>query len=232
MARCLWNLGFVLHSHGRPAEALPNLQAALEMRQRLFKGDHGDVAMSLNRVGECLLDLGRPAEALPKFEAALEMRRRLLPAGDLEIAGEIAVLAGPLLDHHEFAKAEPLLRECLAIRNEKLPAEHWQKFNAMSMLGGALAGQVQDPALALAARIAKLEEAEPLLLEGYAGLEESPRVPPYWRGMRIREALERIIKLYDAWDRLAPVTGYAEKAAEWRARLVAYDEAAASGPAP
>ena len=38
-------------------------------------------------------------------------------------------------------------------------------------------------------------------------------------GDDVPEALERIIKFYEAWDAAEPGKGYAEKAAEWRAKL-------------
>ncbi len=112
------------------------------------------------------------------------------------------------------AEAEPLLRECLAIREEKLP-DHWLRFNAMSFLGGALAGQAaelvaSDPQAAQA----KLLEAEPLLLAAYERMQPPPNL-----ANRKREARERIVKLYEAWDAAEPGKGYAEIAAEWRAKL-------------
>jgi hypothetical protein len=58
----------------------------------------------------------------------------------------------------EVAKAEPLLRKCLVTRLRTVPGE-WRTFDTQSCLGGALLGQ------------GKLEEAEPLLLSGYEGLQ-------------------------------------------------------------
>ena len=37
--------------------------------------------------------------------------------------------------------------------------------------------------------------------------------------IRKREALERVIKLYEAWDAAEPGQGHTERAAEWRAKL-------------
>ena len=87
----------------------------------------------------------------------------------------------------------------------------------MSLLGGALAGQAtelvaSDPAAAQQ----KLLEAEPLLLEAYERIQ-----PPPSFAIRKREALERIVKLYEAWDTAEPGNGHAAKAAEWRAKLPA-----------
>ena len=76
-------IAIILQNNGRATEALPRLERALAVRQRLFTGDHADVAASLNNEALCLDDLGRSAEALVLHERALEMRRRLF-AGDHE----------------------------------------------------------------------------------------------------------------------------------------------------
>ena len=106
----------------------------------------------------------------------------------------LAILGMCLLEQDKHAEAEPVLRECLALRTKDAPPGHWLVFNAMSMLGGALAGQ------------GKYAEAEPLLLEGYEKM-----TPPEAVAYRKREALERIVELYEAWD-------MPDKAKEWRAK--------------
>lgn len=58
-------------------------------------------------------------------------------------------------------------------------------------------------------------EAEPLLLEGYERMKDHPEAS----NVRKREALERIVKLYDAWNEAEPDAGYDAKAAAWLAKL-------------
>ena len=58
-----------------------------------------------------------------------------------------------------WTEAEPLLRECLAIC-EKASADDWKRYDAMSLLGGALLGQ------------GRYAEAEPLIVPGYEGMKE------------------------------------------------------------
>ena len=81
-------------------------------------------------------------------------------------------------------------------------------FNSQSMLGGALLGQK------------KYAEAEPLLRAGYEGLKEglAEAMIQAISKVRLTEALERLVQLYDA-------TGQKEKAAEWRKKLEACKEA-------
>jgi hypothetical protein len=53
----------------------------------------------------------------------------------------------------------------------------------MSLLGGSLLGQQ------------KHAEAEPLLLEGYAGMKKREKTIPEQRSTRIPESLDRLIEL-------------------------------------
>ena len=54
-----------LQAMGRAPDALPKYEQALEMRRRMFKGDHPAVARAMINVGSCLSALGRRADALP-----------------------------------------------------------------------------------------------------------------------------------------------------------------------
>src|SRR6185436_905371 len=94
-----------------------------------------------------------------------------------------------------------LLREALAIR-EKLQPDLWTTFNTRSMVGGALLGQK------------KFAEAEPLLLAGYRGMKEREATIDANGRVRLTQALERLVKLYEA-------KGDATEAAAWRAKLEA-----------
>jgi tetratricopeptide (TPR) repeat protein len=84
------------------------------MNQRLYDGDHPDVALSLTNVAGCLQSLGRSSEAVPRYEAALEMRRRVLPAGHPHILYSQIGLARALVSLGRFVDAEPLLRDAIA----------------------------------------------------------------------------------------------------------------------
>jgi tetratricopeptide (TPR) repeat protein len=53
-------------------------EQALAMRQRLYGGDHPQIARSLNNLATVLHDLGEVARARELHEQALAMRQRLL----------------------------------------------------------------------------------------------------------------------------------------------------------
>ena len=141
----------------------------------------------------------------PEAEAVqrdcITVLRSALPADDPRTAGALSGLSRTLLARENYADAELALRECLAIREAKLP-DRWLRYNTMVLLGAAVAGQ------------ARFDEAEPLLLDGYVGMKDRPGATALWK----RAALERIVALYEAWDAAEPGKGYAEKAAEWRAK--------------
>ena len=59
---------------------------ALEMRQRLFKGDHPNIAMSFNNIGNEYSALGDTAKALEYKMMALEMYQRLFKGDHPDIA--------------------------------------------------------------------------------------------------------------------------------------------------
>jgi tetratricopeptide (TPR) repeat protein len=202
----LANLGVNYRDAGRLAEALPLLEKAYAQGRR-----HATLRWVANELLEAYVRAGKKAEALPLIDERLKAARKQWPADSPQRAGALATTGLTLLRLYAWAEAEPVLRECLAIREKKLP-DDWSTFNAKSMLGGAFLGQK------------KYAEAEPLLLQGYQGMKErAARIPPQGR-VRLPEALERLVQLYEA-------TGNQAAAAKWRAQLKAARQGP-SGPKP
>ena len=152
-------------------------------------------------------------EQQERFDEADAWRRKWLAAVQKRdgpdspaYAEELAEQGENLLQTRRHAQAEPILRECLAIFQKKEP-EAWTTFHARSLLGGALLGQE------------KYADAEPVLVQGYEGLEaREGRIPRLYARHHVAEAGRRIVRLYEAWGR-------PEKAAEWRAKLAGQGEA-------
>src|SRR5262249_38052268 len=91
-----------------------------------------------------------------------------------------------LLRQHKYADAEPILHEALALLTKLTPGT-CATFFVKSLVGESLLGQK------------KPVEAEPLLLQGYAGMKERiTEMPPHLRQFNLTEAVERLVKLYDA----------------------------------
>jgi hypothetical protein len=115
------------------------------------------------------------------------------------LADALARLTRSLLAEGRFADAEPLARECRELLDKQSPDE-WSSFHARSLLGASLLGQQ------------KFAEAEPLLLAGYEGLRSrAEKIPPEDKP-RLKEALQRVVQLYEA-------SGKAAQAADWEKRL-------------
>jgi hypothetical protein len=132
---------------------------------------------------------GKFATAGALSQQALADAKSRFGAGHPETAAALAVLGRHLLLVQQPAEAEPVLRQCLAIRETKEPNAA-RTFNAKSLLGGALLGQM------------KYAEAEPLLLQGYEGFQQRvPKVVPPDTKKHLAEAAERLAGLYDATGR-------------------------------
>jgi hypothetical protein len=125
--------------------------------------------------------------------------RKALPKESPQLAGLLAQIGGGLLEQKKWTEAEPLLRECLAIREQTQP-DVWSTFNTKSLLGGALLGQKNHA------------DAEPLLLSGYEGMKQREKTIPEQGKIRLPEAVERLVQLYEA-------TGKTDEAAKWRKEL-------------
>jgi hypothetical protein len=108
-------------------------------------------------------------------------------------------LASLWLEAKRWAEAEMMARECLDLRKQKQP-DDWWRFHTMSQLGVALAGQK------------KYGEAEPLIIQGYEGLQtRAGKIPLPWK-QSLADAAARIVPFYQAWGQHA-------QAAEWRKKL-------------
>jgi hypothetical protein len=132
-----------------------------------------------------------------------EDRHKQLTQAD-EKADELAVRGQSLLAEKKWAEAEPLIRQCLATR-EKMQPDAWSTFHAKSMLGGALLGQK------------KYAEAEPLLLVGYEGMKRRERSIPPDGKIRLPQAVERLVQLYEALDKKDEVARWTRERAAIKA---------------
>jgi tetratricopeptide (TPR) repeat protein len=113
-------------------------------------------------------------------------------------ANAVTCLALNLTLQGRYSEAEPLAREALAHSDKEFPEHPW-RYIRVSLLGAILLGQE------------RFEEAQPLLLEGYEGLERGSathHLNNWW----IVEAAQRVVRFYEA-------TGQQEKARVWREKV-------------
>jgi serine/threonine protein kinase/tetratricopeptide (TPR) repeat protein len=195
------NLGVNYRDAKRLDEAISLLEEAF---QRLQKASEAMPANLTEFIPSALADTyeraGQFAKAEPLYRGFLKQAHKEFGADDPRPLGVLAQLGSNLLQQQKYADAEALLRDCLKGR-EKIDSDSWLTFNTKSMLGAALLGQK------------KYADAEPLLLKGYEGLKKRERtIPPLVRTLRLTEAIERLVQLYEA-------TGKADEADKWRKRL-------------
>jgi non-specific serine/threonine protein kinase/serine/threonine-protein kinase len=139
------------------------------------------------------------AKAEPLLRELADLAKKQAGASSPAYSQWLASLGHNQLRQSKPAEAEKLLRECLAIREQK-ESDAWTTFSAKSVLGGALLAQK------------KYAEAEPVLLQGYEGMEEREAAIPPPGKVRLTEAVERLVQLYEAWDKK-------DKADEWRKKM-------------
>jgi tetratricopeptide (TPR) repeat protein/tRNA A-37 threonylcarbamoyl transferase component Bud32 len=188
------NLAVVLTAQGKLKEAERLLRQNIATERRTLKPEHGQTLFAVNGLAEVLQAKGSLVEAEALLRPNLAAAQRTL--GDPHYATLRALfnLSAVLLAQRKATEAESLARRCQEGRRKTLPSGHWQTALAENLLGGCLTA------------LNRYAEAEPLLRESYQVLKASPSVLP---GQR-REAVARLVRLYEAWQRSAD-------AAKWRA---------------
>jgi serine/threonine protein kinase len=195
------NLAMAYVYAGKLDRAVPLCEQALEKRKARLGPDHPDTLLSMYNLARVYVESHRHADAEPLLAAWLDRQRSKLPADDVGLAGHLSLLGECRVLLKMYSAAEPPLRDSLAIYLKKDPnsiGRHW----SASLLGAALAGQQ------------KYVEAEPLLLDSARPfVANAAKLSPANRQLMLA-AVQRVIELYDAWDRPAD-------AARWRKQLKA-----------
>ncbi len=184
---------------GRIAEAIKLHEQSLKQLESKVGPDHPYTLSSRSGLAADYAAAGRTAEAITLFEQTLSARRSKLGADHPNTLIALNDLAGAYLDARRWNDAEKTARECLAVRQKRHP-DDWRQFHTRSQFGTALAGEKQ------------YADAEPNLLEGYAGLKEREAKMPAQGKRALAAAAARIVPFYEAW-------GKKEKADEWRKKL-------------
>jgi hypothetical protein len=159
--------------------------------------EHPLTGQIVTNLTTCLEIAKKYADAEPYYREYLEIQKKISKSNDEPaVTGSMARLGMNLMKQEKWADAEKILRETLELRRKKAPQD-WTTNNTESLLGEALLGQK------------KYEEAETLLLAGYTGLNQKRFfIPPVAQAQRVNEAVERLIRLYEATNQPAKVEQY------------------------
>jgi serine/threonine protein kinase len=198
----------------RLPEAEREAKQAFEGRRELLSERNPYTFIPQSTLIQVYFAQGRRDKAAPLVQSLLENARSNQEKMPGFALASIGVVGDTLLRERDFALAEPFLRVYLDLA-AKQPSDGGFRFPAESALGACLLGQK------------KYAEAEPLLLSGYNGLLKSEDKSPATFGRQrasgrqsdLTEALERLVQLYQAWNRPT-------EAARWRKELEAAKEAA------
>jgi serine/threonine protein kinase/tetratricopeptide (TPR) repeat protein len=213
-------LASVLLQLKRLPEAEREAKQAFEVRRK-FAGERNPFTfITQATLIQIYLAQGRRDEAAPlarNLLANAQSHQEKMPGFAL---ASISGVGDALLREGDFVEAESFLRVYLDLA-AKQPTDGWFRFRAESALGACLLGQK------------KYAEAEPPLLSGYNGLLKSEDKSPAairihrasGRQSDLTEALERLVQLYEGWDRPA-------EAARWQKELEAAKEAAKPAASP
>lgn len=193
VARSLYGLGALYTNLGDFELAETYLRQALEIRSAIRGREHTEVAQVLHSLGLALHANGARDEALVIYQEALAIRRRILGDDHVSVAHTRKNLAALHLDRGEIETGGRLIDQALTTLRLSLPKGSSTVLDAERVLGTYLFSR------------GRYSEAEAYLVASFRGLREI-RGPLAWP---TRDALSRLIALYEAWDRPA-------KAAEYR----------------
>jgi hypothetical protein len=195
------NLGVLCRDCGRYDEAEPLLLEALAAARRTLGFGHDTTRAIIANLAILHRKQGAPHRTEPVLRDFVAYLRDHPGPQSKDYAKQLGLLAKNLLDQQKYAETEAFARACLTIRAKNSPDE-WTTFDAQSVVGAALLGRQE------------YAEAEPFLVAGYDGMaQRQAKIPPNAK-VRLTDALDRLVHLYDAW-------GKPEEAAKWRKELEA-----------
>jgi tetratricopeptide (TPR) repeat protein len=197
LAANLTGLGSFLPENGQATESLENLREAEAIYRKIYSEANLQLGDNLRLQAQALFSEGKHSEAEVRINETLKIYRAATSPQFINYA--TALMVQGLIDSQtgRIDEAEKLLREAVRIRTENMPETHFLRATANGALGEFLTGQK------------RFAEAEPFLLASHESLTKSQA--PY--SPRTRRARERLVNLYDAWNKPAQAAPYRASAA-------------------
>jgi len=122
--RLMNQLGLLLKTQVRFAEAEPLYRRALAIDENSYGPDHPNVARDLNNLAGLLQATNRLVEAEPLMRRALAIDENSYGSDHPDVARDLNNLAGLLWDTNRGAVAEPLMRRALTIDESSYGPDH------------------------------------------------------------------------------------------------------------
>jgi tetratricopeptide (TPR) repeat protein len=203
------NLANTYRDQGQYDWAEPLYREVVEGARHKLGVAHPNTQVFIRNLALCYEKMGQPARAGLLLHELADFWKQKAGPDSTQYADQHARVGLNLLYQEKYADAERMLRTSVGIWEKQEP-DAWQTFSARSILGGALLG------------LRQYADAEPLLLQGYEGLQQRQAKIPSDAKIRLTEALERLVQLYDVWQKK-------DQADAWRKKL---EEAKATAKPP
>src|SRR5262245_17789467 len=123
-ARKLYKKVSDLRIAGKYDEALPYIERALAIRERILGPDHLDVSQAINSLAALYYYKGEYSKAEPLYQRALAIKEKSLGPEHPDVAHSLNNLAVLYENLGDYAKAEPLMLRALTIREKSLGPDH------------------------------------------------------------------------------------------------------------
>jgi eukaryotic-like serine/threonine-protein kinase len=200
--RSINSLCAVYASSSRPDCIIPLLEQVLTARRIGLGEEHLDTLTTRRALGDVYEKTQRFHAAESAYRSVIDVSGQGEPRVDGFYSDSLMMLGRCLIGVRNYGEAESVLRDCVRVKRNSQP-DHWTTARAGSILGEALTARQS------------FQEAEELLLTAERSLaEKRDKIPPIERDLTLRDAIDRLIRLYDAWGKPA-------EAEKWRNRLQA-----------
>jgi tetratricopeptide (TPR) repeat protein len=189
VAATLGNLASLMNAMDRNAEAIELGNRALAIRRQQYQGDHPSIALTLMNLGQWHAESGALDQADAELRESLAMRTRLLGADHPDLALGRMVLANHLVETGRTAEGCALAPNSVTELAAAFGDGNWRVAAAQSLAGACLHAE------------GRREESEAALLASLAGLDSAAVTTR-------RQALRRLVRLYEDWNRPQDASRY------------------------
>ncbi|MGC1396300.1 MAG: tetratricopeptide repeat-containing protein, partial [Coleofasciculaceae cyanobacterium] len=104
-----------LYNQGQYKAAIPLLERALAIQEKVLGQEHPDVALSLNNLATLYQNMGNYSQAKPLFQRSLAIREKVLGQEHPDVATSLNNLALLYQDMGNYNQAENMYQRSLAI---------------------------------------------------------------------------------------------------------------------
>jgi tetratricopeptide (TPR) repeat protein len=117
-------IGWTKCNLGEYKDAMTFFEQSLEIKKRILRSTHPNLASSYNNIGAAYQRTGEYSKALLSCEKALEIDQQLLPLNHPDLAGDYSNIGLLYENTGEHSKALSSYKKALEIRQTSLPSNH------------------------------------------------------------------------------------------------------------